>query len=241
LNNARQDIEGIKAAAAKAPEIYANPASIAEELNIPAGKGRLNIVAFAGLSPVKEEKIEDIDLSIFPLISSLRQYDNEKLRLTKGNLALPVLQPRPSSISSVEVAVNGGTPVKLELLEDMSAAIEATFAAKYHTIFLKTWIRAVVKYVATEVAGQVAKAKAANVPPMLIQAAVTGSKKGLDVSEKADIRGARYFPAKAYVGGITLDPGEYDITVKFNGGDPVTKHVTVKAGGLNIVEAVSLK
>jgi hypothetical protein len=152
---------------------------------------------------------------------------------------LPRLYFQPSGISGVEVTVPGASPVKLELLEDIGNGIHAAMGAKFKTTYLKTWIRSTIKYASVEIAGQVAGNKGA--PPIAVVAAVTGAKKGVDASEKADVRGARYFPAKAYVGGITLDPGEYDITISFTGGDTVTKHVKVEAGKLNLVEAVSLK
>jgi hypothetical protein len=117
--------------------------------------------------------------------------------------------------------------------------MHAALGAKFKATYAKTWVRAMVKYSAVEVAAAVAVSKGS--PPIVAAAAATGAKKGIDASESADARGSRFFPRWAYVGGVTLDPGEYDITVNFSGGDTVTKHVTVTAGALNLVEAISLK
>ncbi|MDR0601695.1 MAG: hypothetical protein LBG42_04875 [Treponema sp.] len=205
---------------------------------IPAGKARLNFIGFTGLSPAKVEKIEDLDLFFFPALSALRPIDNEKMRLTYGNLALPSLEPRPSVIDSVEIDVNG-QKVTLDLLEDIGDVTEKVFGVKYPSIRTKTYIRALIKYIAVEVAAQVAVGQ--GLPQLAVIAAATAAKKGVDASEKADIRGGRYLPGKAWVGGLTLDPGTYDVTFTFSNGDTVTKNITVQANKANIVEAFSLK
>jgi hypothetical protein len=215
----------------------------AEELNVPAGKARLNFIGFAGLSPIKAEKIEDLDfvpngVPIFPSIGSLKPLDNEKRRLTVGNMAMPELLPRPSVVESVEVDV-GGQKVQLELLEDIGKVIEGAFNVKVPSLRTKAYIRAILKYVAVEVAAQVAINQ--GLPELAVIAAVAGAKKGVDASERADIRAGRYLPGKAFVGGITLDPGTYDVTFNFANGGTVTKNITVAAGKTNLVEAFDLK
>ncbi|MDR1617976.1 MAG: hypothetical protein LBS06_02870 [Treponema sp.] len=205
---------------------------------IPSDKARLNFIAFAGLSPIKLEKIEDLDLASLPTLGSLRGMDNEKMRLTYGNLALPDLVDRPSAIESVEIDVNG-QKVTLDLIEDIGTVMRGVFGVKYPSIRTKTYIRALIKYVAVEVAAQVAVNRGA--PQLAVIAAATGIKKGVDATEKADIRGGRYLPGKAYVGGLTLDPGTYDVTFTFSNGDTVTKNITVQANKANIVEAFNLK
>jgi hypothetical protein len=233
--------EAIIAAYKNSPNVYSGslPASIAEEASIPAGKGRLNFIGFTGLSPVKDQKIEDMDLKGFPTIgTTLKGLDNEKLRLTTGNLALPVLVGRPSVLTGVAVDVKG-EKIQLELLEDFGKVFEETFNVKYPAIRTKTYIRALLKYVSVEVAAQVAVKK--NSPPLAVTAAATAAKKTADASEQADIRSSRYLPGKAFVGGITLDPGSYDVTFTFSNGEKIVKTINVKAGKANLVEAVNLK
>jgi hypothetical protein len=205
---------------------------------IPAGKARLNFISFAGLSPVKLEKIEDLDLASLPSLGALRAIDNEKRRLTWGNLALPDLVDRPSAIESVTVKVNN-EEVTLDLIEDIGEVMKGVFGVKYPSIRTKTYIRALIKYVAVEVAAQVAVNQ--GLPQLAVIAAAAGIKKGVDATEKADVRGGRYLPGKAYVGGLTLDPGAYDVTFTFSNGDTVVKNITVQANKANIVEAFNLK
>ncbi|HCC38162.1 MAG TPA: hypothetical protein DEQ14_11440, partial [Treponema sp.] len=76
--------------------------------------------------------------------------------------------------------------------------------------------------------------------------AVVASKVAIDASEGADIRMSRYFPDKAYIGGIDLDPGTYSITINFYSGAEIIaseeyNDVNVEAGKLNLIEGVSLK
>jgi hypothetical protein len=60
-------------------------------------------------------------------------------------------------------------------------------------------------------------------------------------SEAPDVRGGRYFPGKAWVGGITVTPGAHTVEVTFSDGTKQSYDVDAKAGGLNIVEAVHLQ
>jgi hypothetical protein len=254
LGNARNDLAALNAVFVASPNVYSNPipaslvvtgmdsSAIAEELNIPKGKARLNVICFTGLAPVKREKIEDMNLIFYPVIGSLLPIDMAsgfKSRITLGNLALPVLDPRPSVVNAVEVEVDGQT-YKLDLLEDMGKVMSETFLARYNQVFVKTYIRAAIKYAAVEVAGNVAIEN--DLPEFVVQLAVLAAKKGTDASEHADIRSTRYFPAKAYVGGITLDPGAYTVMVKFSNGETrIFENLVVKANALNLVEAVTLR
>ncbi|MDR1278440.1 MAG: hypothetical protein LBK02_06790 [Treponema sp.] len=229
-DDARISREAISAIYAASPTVYSGslPASIAEEASIPAGKARLNFLSFTGLSPVKEQKVEDMDLRLFPSIG----------RFSPGTLALPVLVERPSVVTGVTVDVNG-EKVQLELLEDISKVVEETFTVKYPAIRAKAYIRSLLKYVSVEVAAQVAVNQ--GLPDLAVVAAGLGAKKIADVSEKADIRAGRYLPGKAFVGGITLDPGSYDVTFTFSNGDTVVKTINVAANKTNLVEAFNLK
>ncbi|MDR1971643.1 MAG: hypothetical protein LBQ46_06955 [Treponema sp.] len=227
LDDARIDFEEIEKIYAAAPGIYSSPrpASIDEELNVPSGMARLNVVAFAGLSPVKQENVLSVPI---PLPSNAAN---------QAKLALPQLVIRPSNITGVRVELQDGQSFSLDLIEDMESVAIETFKAKYALTFLKTITRVAIKAIAGEVATQAAE-QAGGFGSLVS----FGSKLAADASESADIRLSRYFPGKAYVGGITLDPGTYSFTVQFNdGSSKVFENVEVKAGALNLVEAVCLK
>jgi hypothetical protein len=227
LDDARIDFEEISVIYTAAPGVYTGsvPASIGEELDIPAGKARLNMVAFTGLAPVKQQNVLSVPI---PLPSNLGN---------QAKLALPQMVIRPSGINGVTVTLQSGERFPLELIEDMEAVAIETFKAKYGLIFLKTLTRVTVKAIAGEVAAQAAEQAAGGYGALVS----FGSKLVADTSEQADIRLSRYFPGKAYVGGITLDPGSYDVTFTFSNGDTVVKTIEVKAGRTNLIEAFNLR
>ncbi|MDR0785912.1 MAG: hypothetical protein LBE74_08575 [Treponema sp.] len=220
---------------------------VGEESDIPSGKARINVIGFAGLSPVKTMYKQTISLDCFPTISEAA----EKAlavdpTLGVGWAAVPVLVPRASAIDKVEITVNGET-VTLNLLEDIGGLMKSTLAEKFDDIYYKAYIQAAVRYIAVEVAGKQAKEKAGNsaVADAAVKVAIVGAKKGADALAQADVRSVRYFPSKAYAGGVTMDPGEYTITVNYYAGGSkvgsVEKKINAKAGKANIVDATCLK
>jgi len=143
-------------------------------------------------------------------------------------LILPVLEARPDRIDRIEVGVEGHGVFNLELLEDMGAVMVETYNARYANMFLKAYIRVMLKYYVSQ-----------NSALSLI-----GGMAMVNASEQADVRMGRYFPGKAYIGGINLDPGNYTVTVRYYQGGQVistdTREVNIKSGALNLLETVNL-
>jgi hypothetical protein len=241
-DSARIDIEAIDAA----------PAWIQEELTVPSGQARINILAFAGLSPAKEEEIVMIPSILFqyatytgPYLSSLEKTKGLVFSSGGGNvflLHLPRLAPRPSSIDRIEADINGKT-ITLDLLEDMGAVMSETFNARYTSTLIKTFVRTVVKGATLEATALAAVLKGQ--PDALVRTAAMAGMVAFDKTEAADTRSSRYFPGKAYAGGVTLNPGTYTVTIRYYSGGTlvhsVEKSVKADAGKLNLVEAFSLK
>ncbi|MDR0643591.1 MAG: hypothetical protein LBG05_01570 [Treponema sp.] len=218
-----------------------------EESDIPEGKARINVIGFVGLSPEKAMYKQTISLDCFPTIHDAA----EKAlavdpTLGVGWAAVPVLVPRASVIDKVETVVNGET-VALNLLEDIGGLMKSTLAEKFDNIYYKAYIQAAVRYIAVEVAGKQAKEKAGDSPiaDAAVKGAIVAAKKSADALAQADIRSSRYFPNKAYAGGLTLDPGEYTVTINYYSGGAkigsVEKKINAQAGKANIVNAVCLK
>ncbi|MDR3160481.1 MAG: hypothetical protein LBU28_02575 [Spirochaetaceae bacterium] len=235
-DDARIDLEGISRAYAAAPRVYPHrpPASLAGELAVPAGLARLNVIGFAGLSPVKEEEVRLIPLPLpFPN--------------NTAKLALPVLVPRPSAVSRVEAVIDGGPSFQLELLEDMGAVAAETFKAKYSLTFIKTLARTITKTVTSAATAQVMREldkQGDSLAGLLVGLA---GRIATDISERADIRMSRYFPGYAYVGGVNLPPGRYTLTIQYyNRNNRVIasfrmEDVDVRINTLNLAEAVCLQ
>jgi hypothetical protein len=230
-DDARIDRDQIRLAFANNPSVYPYPPprSLEEELSVPPGKARFNVIAFSGSAPIKEE---------------------ETLRILIPNdryikIALPVLVRRPSAVNRIEVRFDSGETLELELLEDIEAIAVETFKERAHLAYLKSVLRGVIKGVASSVMDGVGDEVGGNAG-MVLGLLSIGTQVFAEASEKADLRISRYFPAKAYVGGITLDPGLYSYSVVYYSGSRVVEafrqeNVAIRSGGVNLAEAVCLK
>jgi hypothetical protein len=231
-DDARIDLEELRLAFARAPQVYTYPvpSSIEEELSVPPGMARLNVIGFSGLSPVKEQSTLRIPL----------------LNYNYVKIALPVMIYRGSEVGRIEVILDNQEKFTLELLEDMEAVARETFKEHLKVIYLKSIIRAAAKGVTSVVFDEIGRN----------EEGLTGAVFGLlglgtqifsEVSETADLRMSRYFPAKAYVGGITLRPGRYSFSVNYyNRGDKKIAafrydDIPVQPNKLNLVEVLCLK
>ena len=235
-DGARIEFDQIASAFAASPKVYTNPVpkTVAEDRAVPAGQARLNVIAFSGLSPVKEE-------------GKFTQHWAFMNNSTQRNpvFKLPIIVDRPSKIDRIEVVV-GENKFDLELLEDMGSVIKETYSARFAELFFKTYLRVLFKYIASDTAAEVSKRVGGTAGAIGNLVAGVGGKIASDVSEAADIRMSRYLPSKAYIGGINIAPGTYNVTINFYSGSSViakVEHtdVSVKAGALNLVDGVSLK
>jgi hypothetical protein len=153
---------------------------------------------------------------------------------------------RFSEVGRVEVIFDDEKTFTLELLEDMEAVARETFKEHLKVIYLKSVIRAAAKGVTAVVFDEIGRN----------EEGLTGAVFGLlglgtqiftEISETADLRLSRYFPAKAYVGGITLRPGRYSFSVNYynRGGRKIAAFryddVSVQPNKLNLVEVICLR
>jgi hypothetical protein len=121
-----------------------------------------------------------------------------------------------------------------------------TFKEKEGLIYMKSILRATVKGVSSSVLDE-ASDRAEGGTSLLLGILSIGAQAFAEATERADLRVSRYFPGKAHVGGITLDPGVYSVTVNYYaaGGrliDTYThKAVEIRANTLNLTETVCLQ
>jgi hypothetical protein len=231
-DDARIDRDQLKLAFANAPGVYTYPlpSSIDDELTIPPGKARLNVIAFSGLGPIKAEETLRIPVS-------RNQY---------VKIALPVLVQRPSQVSRIEVFLDTGEQFSLELLEDIEAAARETFKERADLIYLKSVIRAVLKTASSSILDS-ASDEVGGGAGLALGILSIGAQIFAEASEQADLRISRYFPARAYAGGINLDPGVYSLTVNYYtaGGQLAAsfdqKNIVIAENQLNLTEVVCLK
>ncbi|MDR0599903.1 MAG: hypothetical protein LBG84_07480 [Treponema sp.] len=229
-SDARIDQRQLLIAMADAPSVYPHPppSSLAEELSIPPGMARLNVIGFAGRSPAKQEEVTRVPLG-----------------RTWAKIALPSMVSRPSRVVSIEVALDSGERFNLEPLENISAVVSATFTQKKNIIYTRSVLRALTKGIAAAVFDAMSETSQENAG--LYGLLSVGAQIFAEASERADLRMGRYFPGKAYVGGINLPPGIYSFTVTFYGaGGGVLmarrhENARIGAGVLNLTEDICLK
>ncbi|MDR0494082.1 MAG: hypothetical protein LBG95_00425, partial [Treponema sp.] len=101
---------------------------------------------------------------------------------------LPILVKRPSRINRVEIVVEN-EKFNLELLEDMGAVITETYNARFSRVFIKTYIRTMLKYAAIDIAATEARRRAESDLIAVVAVASALAAKGVfDATESADIR-----------------------------------------------------
>jgi hypothetical protein len=233
-DSARIEHEQLQRAFLTNKNVYKNkiPKTVEQAGSVPAGKAMLNIISFSGLSPIKqEEKVK----YFFPLFRHPSLYI--------ANFKLPKMTQRPSRIDRIEAVIDESKKITLELLEDIGAVVEETFAIRYASIVTKTYIRTLMKYLTADIAAAEIAKRQGNLAALAV---VLTAKKTFEATESADIRMSRYLPGKAHIGGIILDPGTYNVTVNFYSGNMIISSVEhndviVSEKGLNLIDAVSLK
>jgi hypothetical protein len=231
-DDARIDSQYLMTAFANAPNLYPHPvpSSIAGELSVTPGLARFNIIAFSGLSPIKKESVIRIPLP--------------GMRWAK--IALPEMESRQSEISRIEIIFNSGDRVALELLEDIDAIARETFQLRKGVIYTKTIIRAMTKGVSSSVLNAASNETEGSTSAILGILSLV-AQAAAEVTEQADLRISRYFPARAWVAGIDLPPGLYSFDVIYysRSGKPVFKdrrdNVMIRERNLNLFESFCLQ
>ena len=230
ISSAEVDYKKIIQAFQLQPNIYnfAMPKMLQDELCVPDTKARLNVISFAGLSPVKEE----VMTSLYVAGSYCR-------------VAVPVMLKRKSSINSVLVkATNLETnkvySQEIEKIESIENIAVDTYSQKYSVVLAKTIGRLVGRIVANSTFEVLSHSRNQDVSTLFSLMNIASRITSV-VSERADVRTSRYFPGSVYVGGINVEPGLYNVKVYYkskNGKVLLASESTetVEKSKLNLVE-----
>ena len=209
---------------------------VSEDVSVPAGMGRLDVVALSGTIGKRSESANR-----FTVIDSV-PYMNAPL---KFKIVYPVFEKQNHAINSVRVTLSNGNTKSAALVEDFDAAVEIDVKKKARRDYNRSVARNILKNSAVMVAG-IAGVSAAdamvqqNNNPLTMKAynvAISKLNEGLDAiveSEKADVRQGSYFPHKASAAGFTVAPGTYSVKVEYLSGNNV---VETKEVGDVVVEA----
>ncbi|MBO4508894.1 MAG: hypothetical protein J5747_09680 [Spirochaetaceae bacterium] len=133
---------------------------------------------------------------------------------------------------------------QLEKIESIENIALDTFGQHASVIASRAMIRAIGKTMKTGALSLASELTDDSSLSMLFSVLSFASQVTDEITEQADLRTSRFFPAYIYVGGITLDPGVYTIVVSFRGSSGQVmssntyENVNVTAKSVNIVEAI---
>ncbi|MDR2864372.1 MAG: hypothetical protein LBV68_02040 [Spirochaetaceae bacterium] len=234
-DDARIDLNWLKRAFQRQKNVYPFPipSTIDEELKIPEGEARLNVLSFSGLSPVKVENVIRIPIPPSNWIK----------------IALPEMQKQPSAVTRIEIVFDSGEKYNAELLEDLQNVAIETFKIHLGVITAKSIIRGAAKGISAaglNAAGEAGRNQKDGQGGWLTLAGLAVQVMA-ELSESADTRLSRYFPAQAHVLGLSLKPGKYTFSVNYynNYGGLVDsfeqKDIVLSASSLNLIETYCLK
>lgn len=217
-----------------------------EDVSIPQGKGRLDVIALTDL------------------IGKRTEYSSELMNMgvigdatVWFKIAYPVFAEQSHPIAVKSVSLSTGESKSFTLIEDFDKAVEMDVRSLQKGARNRSIARNVMKNSAAAVAGyaalesaQQALDKASN--PIAQKAAVAGYEaakialneglKAVTDAEKADVRQGLFFPHKASAAGFTVGPGTYSVTVEYTDGtSDVIKDVVVSAGKPTIVVSENMK
>lgn len=143
-------------------------------------------------------------------------------------ISFPALQDNPYIITASSVSVPDGEPIKTQLVSDIAQNAKASLKEQLAGDYTRTIIRAVTKYILS-VQAKHAATKIANDETV---GEVVGAIFSVfsNITEKADTRSWFTLPAEIRMADMFLEPGSYDITMKFydNRNQTIDEHVFEK-------------
>ena len=242
------------------PKIYSFPKPDFSPLveRLPPKKARLDVFAFSGLAPDKKAATFYIhtEENVIILAGTKEDYLGNQM-LSGGNVLywdeipagyhfkfqLPRMRRKGSNVKRVEVQISKQGNYALAELDSLENVAIETFKIKQPMIYLKTIIRAVIKGLAAEQGKEKMTQNMDGLTGFFVRIAADIA---VDITENADLRTSRFFPAKAYLREVHLDEGTYEITINYYGKNNQLLYsdkkgiITLKAGKLNLLESAYL-
>ena len=151
------------------------------------------------------------------------------------------MKKRPSRVARITVDLGSDTKLELQRLESLENVAVETFEIKKPIIYLKAITRAVVKGLAAE-AGKAEMTEDMEDETLSFLVRIL-TDIAVDMTEAADLRMSRFFPATAYVGEAHIKEGTYLVTVRYyDYGNRLLLtdergNVKIEAGRLNVVQS----
>lgn len=251
IDDARIDYAFLKEAYTTQPFVYPFEMPSVANAALVEDDSRLTVVSLVGLGPRKEafdlrlrtdKQLELVQILYVDTDGHEHEYGHLPLPVKADyyfKFSIPRIEPRYSPVTRIRVLADGKEIGKLELLEDVAAVAEETFAARKSLVYLRTIGRAVAKGLLNHQLKK--KVDTGGLEGWLKKAAIDVA---TDLTENADLRCAQLLPGRVFIGDFNLKPGTYHLTVEYydDGGFLLSSQqfpeVRVRERGLNLVESV---
>lgn len=194
-----------------------------------SSKGRIEVLALAGLIAQKAEHFEIIPTNITiggEMVSA--KFSWPEYREDSANIRVP---------PSVKITLNNGASKKAIVLEDFDLAVKSDIALNARKDAARHLIRA---------ATSLSEARTADSHNQKVIDEGRGNiitvdsiYEGVFLTQKSDLRQALALPSKAYCAGFDVAPGTYSITIDYgNGKSETIENVVVYSGRPTLVESI---
>ncbi len=253
-DDARIDLREIDQAWKSQSQLYNFPKPDLDRYLAPSSKAKVNVVTFVGNAPRLFAK----NLTIHTFKDAVAIYtsdgkDEKELdviswpEMTSGyhfKFSLPYMEKQGTKVAKAVLELNGIPSAQLYTIESLENAAEDTYKLKEGLTYLKTIIRTVTKGILNEKANaELDKKTGGGLFGELTRIATSAI---VDASENADLRLARYFPAKAMVGEAEIEPGTYAAVIKYYGANGQLLYsddkgqITASSKGLTLLQSAYL-
>ena len=192
-------------------------------------KGRIEVLALAGLIAQKSEHLEVIPTNItiggetVPAKFSWPEY-----REDFANLRVP---------PSVKITLSNGASKKAIVLEDFDLAVKADIALNARKDAARHLLRAAHSLYEARLADQRNERVMKEGRGKLTT--VDSIYEGFFLEQKSDLRQAMALPSKAYCAGFDVAPGTYSLTIDYgNGTNETIENIVVLQGRPTLVESI---
>ncbi|MCF0237288.1 MAG: hypothetical protein HUK24_01705 [Sphaerochaetaceae bacterium] len=224
-----------------------------DDIIVPEGLARVNIIGLEGLIPVKEEAA----VAVYSKIEPTAEYPGGWFY---HKVAYPVIIGESTKVVSATVECSNGSTYNLLPLENIGDLAKQALAMNTVSNYLRSYYRGYMKVMPTFLAADIVRLKAieeaqkaSNGNALLVSAATKAAliarDKTVDAvnsTEAANLNMGSLLPGNIVATGITIEPGVYDFTVKYklNNGAIITDLISnyeVKSDALNLVVSKCLK
>ncbi len=241
---------------AKVVSTLGSKIDLSEDVKIPSGKGRLDVLALSDFIGQRHEaKFETPRVLPFYL-----PIDGAAPILFKVKFVWPEYSAQDPVVTAVVAELDNGEKKQTVVIEDFDQALSKDVRLKANKAFTRSMIRSITKKSAallSATGGMVAAKKIAEngSGPVAISAQATyialfhGAENVIDLidkSETADLRQGIYFPRIASGTGFTVEPGTYSVRVTYFKNTEIVRQenfsdIQVKAGKPTLVVSSCLR